>query len=215
MSSSLVVSFIVMLPVLLLSLAVHEMAHAWSADRLGDRTARAAGRLTVNPLRHLDLFGTIMLLATFAISQGTFFFGWAKPVPVDPWQLDRHRWGQALVGLAGPCSNFVLAALAGSLSWLVAGASASAAQAISIAFYLNMTLAILNILPVPPLDGWRVVTGLLPIGWRGRLSVIAPYEQYVFLVFLLLIVVRPGVLSAIFGPPIDAAANILLPSVAR
>jgi Zn-dependent protease len=214
-NSALIISFVLMLPVLLFSLAVHEMAHAWTADRMGDRTARAAGRLTINPLRHLDLFGTVMLVASFAISQGGFFFGWAKPVPIDPSRLDRHRWGQALVSLAGPASNLVLAVVSGALTWAAAAFSDTVAQAISIAFYLNMTLAILNILPIPPLDGWRFVTGLLPVRWRVHLSVIGPYEQYVFLVFLMIIIVRPEIFSAIFAPPIDAAANVLLPPVAR
>jgi Zn-dependent protease len=214
-NSALIISFVLMLPVLLFSLAVHEMAHAWTADRMGDHTARAAGRLTINPIRHLDLFGTVMLVASFAISQGGFFFGWAKPVPIDPSQLDRHRWGQALVSLAGPASNLALAVVSGALTWAAAAFSVTVAQAVSIAFYLNMTLAILNILPIPPLDGWRFVTGLLPARWRIHLSVIGPYEQYVFLVFLLIIIVRPEVFSAIFAPPINAAADILLPPVAR
>jgi Zn-dependent protease len=214
-NGDLILSFVLMLPVLLFSLAVHEMAHAWSADRLGDRTARAAGRLTVNPIKHLDLFGTVILVISFVVSQGGFFFGWAKPVPIDPSQLDRHRWGQALVAVSGPASNLVLAVVAGGLTWAAAAFSDAAAQAVSIAFYLNMTLAILNILPIPPLDGWRFVTGLLPARWRVQLAVIGPYEQYVFLVFLMIIIVRPEIFSAIFAPPIDAAANVLLPPAAR
>jgi len=215
LSSDLIVSFVIMLPVLLLSLAAHEMAHAWSADALGDPTARLAERLTINPVRHLDLFGTVMLIATFAFSQGGFFFGWAKPVPIDPRRLAHNRWGQALVAVAGPASNLVLAAVAGGLSWVAAAFSVTVAQAIAIAFYLNMTLAILNLLPIPPLDGWRFVTGLLPTAWRRELAVIEPYETYVFLAFFAIIVLRPGILNAIFAPPIQAVADLLLPAVAR
>jgi len=214
-SSDLIISFIIMLPVLLFSLAVHEMAHAWSADRLGDHTARSLGRLTVNPIRHLDLFGTIMLVATFAISQGGFFFGWAKPVPIDPYRLDRHRFGQALVAVSGPASNLLLAIVSGLATWVAAYFSDEVAQAMSIAFYLNIILAVLNILPIPPLDGWRFVTGLLPERWRRRLDILGPYEQYVFLLFMVIIIARPGVFEAIFGPPIDAASAILLPPAAR
>lgn len=215
MSRELIVSFVIMLPLLLLSLSVHEMAHAWSADRLGDSTARAAGRLTLNPLAHLDIWGTAMLVVTFAVSQGSFFFGWARPVPIDPRQLASRRWGETLVAVSGPASNLALAALAGALSWALAGVWVAGAQAVAIAFYLNMTLAILNILPIPPLDGWRALTGLLPVRQRATLSRFASYEQYVFFIFLALIVLRPEILGAVFGPPITAAADILLPGVAR
>lgn len=215
MSRELIVSFIVMLPVLLVSLAVHEMAHAWSADRLGDGTAREAGRLTLNPLAHLEIWGTAMLVITFAVSQGSFFFGWARPVPIDPRRLAARRWSETLVAVSGPASNLVVAALAGAVSWALAGVWVAAAQAVAIAFYLNMVLAVLNILPVPPLDGWRAVTGLLPARHRRALSRLAPYEQFVFLVFLALILLRPEILAAVFGPPIGAAADLFLPPIAR
>jgi len=214
-SREVIVSFIIMFPVLLASLSVHEMAHAWSADRLGDPTPGAAGRLTLNPLAHLDLWGTLMLIATFAISQGGFFFGWAKPVPIDPGRLASRRWAETVVAVSGPGSNLCVAALCGAVSWGLASVWPGAAQAVAIAFYLNMVLAILNILPIPPLDGWRALTGLLPPRHRHGLDRIAPYEQFVFLAFLALVILRPEILSAIFGPPISAVADVLLPAVAR
>lgn len=215
MSTDLIVSFAVMLPLLLLSLSVHEMAHAWSADRLGDKTPRAAGRLTLNPLAHLDMWGTAALVVTFVVSQGAFFFGWARPVPIDPAQLARRRFGETLVSVSGPLSNFGLAILAGAMSWALSGVWPAAAAALALPFYLNMILAVLNILPVPPLDGWRALTGLLPLRHRASLERLAPYEQYVFLIFLALILLRRDLLGAVFGPPLDAAAAVFLPPVAR
>jgi len=214
-SRELIIAFALMFPVLLASLSVHEMAHAWSADRLGDPTPRAAGRLTLNPFAHLDIWGTLMLVATFAVSQGAFFFGWAKPVPIDPDRLAARRWGETLVAVSGPASNIAVAVLCGAVSWGLSGVWSQGARAVAIAFYLNMVLAILNLLPIPPLDGWRAVTGLLPPRHRHGLDRIAPYEQFVFVAFLALVVLRPEILSAIFGPPISAAAGILLPEVAR
>ena len=215
MSRDLIVAFVVMLPVLLASLSVHEMAHAWSADSLGDGTARAAGRMTLNPFAHLDLWGTLMLVATFIASSGAFFFGWAKPVPIDLGRLGARRWGETLVALSGPAGNVVLAALCGAVSWALSGIWPDGARAVAIAFYLNMVLAILNLLPIPPLDGWRALTGLLPPRHRHGLDRIAPYEQFVFVAFLALVVLRPEILSAVFGPPISAVAAVLLPEVAR
>lgn len=214
MSRDLIVRFVVMLPVLLASLSVHEMAHAWSADRLGDGSPRAAGRLTLNPFAHLDLWGTLMLVATFIASQGAFFFGWARPVPIDPGRLGARRWGETLVAISGPAANAAVAVLCAAVSWGLSAVWPDAARAVAIAFYLNMVLAILNLLPIPPLDGWRALTGILPPGHRHHLDRIAPYEQYVFLAFLALIILRPGILYAVFGPPLSAAA-VLLPEVAR
>lgn len=215
MSTQAIVSFAVMLPLLLVSLSVHEMAHAWSADRLGDTTPRAAGRLTLNPLAHLDIWGTVALVVTFVASQGSFFFGWARPVPIDPALLARRRFGETLVALSGPFSNFGLAVLAGAASWALSGIWPAAAAALALPFYLNMILAVLNILPIPPLDGWRALTGLLPARYGATLDRLAPYEQYVFLVFLALVFLRRDLLGAVFGPPLDAAAAVFLPPVAR
>ncbi len=214
MSRALIVEFVIILPLLLVSLAVHELAHAWVADASGDPTPRRAGRLTLNPIAHLDLWGTAMLIVTFIASGGGFFFGWARPVPVDPWLL-RGRRAQSLVAAAGPAANLVLAVAAALLCRVVAPWSLLAGETIALAFYLNMTLALLNALPIPPLDGWQVVAGLLPAQGRRLVQRLAPYEQYVFLGFVALIVLAPGVLGAIFGPPILGAADLLLPTQVR
>jgi Zn-dependent protease len=210
LSSQLIKEFLVILPVLLVSLVAHELAHAAVATALGDPTPRATGRMTLNPLAHLELFGTLMLVLTFFVSQGSFFFGWAKPVQIDPRYLDR-RWGsQALVAAAGPFTNLVLAAICGLLVKVFESSSAFAANAFYTAFMLNMVLAVLNILPVPPLDGWRVVTGLLPVDVRvATTDRLAPYESYVFIVLFFVLWRFPAVFQAIFVPPMQWMAGIL------
>lgn len=213
MSGETIVRFITILPVLLVSLSLHEMAHAWSADRLGDPTPGAAGRLTLNPLAHLDLVGTLMLVGTFVLSQGAFLFGWARPVPIDPDRLRAHRFGETLVGVSGPAANLGLALVCVGAIWLLAGVWVQAAEAVAIAFYLNMVLAILNILPIPPLDGWRALSGLLPARHRVELDRLAPYEHFVFMGFIVIVFLVPELRWALFGAPISALADLALPTV--
>ncbi len=154
--------FLVTLPLLLLSLVVHELAHGWVAWKLGDPTAKLHGRLTLNPLRQLDVWGTVALVVTFVGSGGSFFFGWAKPVPISPWHFKDPQRGMMLVGAAGPAANFALALVAAGLVWLTYTWSLFAAQALALAFLLNVVLGVINLIPVPPLDGSRVVGGFLP-----------------------------------------------------
>ena len=210
MSSDLIKEFIVILPVLLVSLVAHELAHAAVATAFGDPTPRATGRMTLNPLAHLEIFGTLMLVVTFFVSQGSFFFGWAKPVQIDPRYLDRQYGAQSLVAAAGPFTNVVLAVICGLLVQVFQSSSAFAANAFYTAFMLNMVLAVLNILPVPPLDGWRVVTGLLPVEVRAATTDrLLPYESYVFIVLFFVLWRFPAVFQAIFVPPMRAMANLL------
>ena len=155
--------------VLVLSLTVHEWAHAFEARRLGDPTAEALGRLSLDPLVHLDPIGTVML-PFLGVP-----FGWAKPVPVEPLRFRPEvslRWGLLRTALAGPISNLVLAALTGGLWWLTDRLSPGAPVPTLLARFaqVNVALALFNLLPVPPLDGSRVVAGLLPEPWAGRYS---------------------------------------------
>lgn len=175
---------------LILSLAVHEFAHAWSAYKLGDDTAARAGRLTLNPFAHADLVGTI-IFPLLGVP-----FGWAKPVPVDPTRF-RHsvnmRTGMAITASAGPISNVVLAVLVTTVFALLARFAPEfletdngIRQLLVTAIYLNVNLAIFNLIPVPPLDGSRIVDGFLPYRFRPqweRLMAFSPFLLVAVFIF--------------------------------
>jgi Zn-dependent protease len=165
------VSFATILPsfvILVCSLSFHEAAHAWMANRLGDPTARNLGRLTLNPLAHVDWIGTV-LFPLVAMSTGAPLIGWAKPVPVDFRYLRSPRRDFALVAVAGPVSNLVLAVLLAVVRGLIVsthplpgGTADMASEILVSAVLLNVLLAVFNMIPVPPLDGSNVAIGLLP-----------------------------------------------------
>jgi Zn-dependent protease len=163
--------------VLLLSLSFHEAAHAWTADRLGDPTARQLGRITMNPLAHIDWIGTVLfpLLAMFS---GLPLFGWAKPVPVNWQNLRSPRRDFAVIAAAGPISNLILA-IAVAIILVIARAVEALPPAVatfaSRAVDMNCLLAIFNLVPVPPLDGGNVATGLLPLPMARVLAQLRPY----------------------------------------
>jgi len=173
------ISFIV----LLFSLTVHEMAHAWTADRLGDPTARLLGRVSFNPLVHADPIGTVLFPLIALISHYPLI-GWAKPVPVDQRHLRRPRRDFVLVAAAGPASNLVLALIASSLLAVLPvtpvtlgepNASAPIASMLAQAKWLNVMLAVFNMIPIPPLDGGNVVGGLLPRPLARQFDMVRPY----------------------------------------
>ncbi len=157
----------------IIAITLHEAAHGYAALALGDDTARNAGRLSLNPLRHVDRVGTIILPGILLISQLllpphriSFMFGWAKPVPVSPWQFRDPRRGMAIVAVAGPAMNFFLAWLAALLmpETSVKGTVDAAFVQFLIYFMLsNLVLGLFNLLPIPPLDGGRIAVGLLPL----------------------------------------------------
>jgi Zn-dependent protease len=200
---------IIMAPPLLFALTLHEYAHGYVAYRLGDPTAYNAGRLTLNPLSHLDPIGTI---AFFFIK-----FGWAKPVPVNPMYFREPRKGMLWVALAGPITNLVLAVISAilvkvTLYILINSSSALLGSILGpllamlvTSVWINLVLCIFNFLPIPPLDGSRIVTGLLPEHLAGRY---ASFERYGFIVILLL--AFSGVLSTVIFPIIRFANNLLL-----
>jgi len=191
---------------ILIAVVLHELAHGYVAYRLGDPTAAQAGRLTLNPIAHVDPFGTVILPAILLFSGSPFLFGYAKPVPVNFRNLYKPRRDMVLVALAGPLVNFLLAGLSAiilklllSSYFLKSGISANNAmmifQFVHSCLLINVSLAIFNMLPVPPLDGGRVATGLLP---RTLALALARLEPYGMLIILLLM--TSGALDHILRP---------------
>ncbi len=209
--SGLFVQFLLISPLLLVSLVLHELAHGWVAYRLGDPTAKVHGRLTLNPLKHLDLWGTVMLGVTFLGSGGSFFFGWAKPVPVDPRYFKDGQRGMMWVGLAGPVTNYAMALVAAGLIWLTYLYTSSffLLEMFWMLFVLNVILGTLNLLPIPPLDGSRVVGGFLPRATYKRWAGLDRYGNYVFIGLFVVLYAFPQVYEATFGAVLDFATQLL------
>ena len=190
--------YLALFAILLASLSVHEAAHAWAADRLGDPTARLLGRLTLNPVAHIDPIGTLLLPA-LAIATGAPVIGWAKPVPVNLARLARGRRDFVLVAAAGPGSNLVLASLA---ALCLAAFEAPLAElpvlasALGVSLRLNLLLAVFNMLPFPPLDGGNVLGGLLPARAAAALAQVQPYGMLILFALML-----TGLLGVLIGPP--------------
>jgi Zn-dependent protease len=198
--------------VLLFSLTIHEMAHAWAADRLGDPTARLLGRVSLNPLVHADPIGTVLFPLLAAISNIPLI-GWAKPVPVNVRQLRHPRRDYVLVAAAGPTSNLLLAVVSALALMIVPvspltigepNVSAPIASTLSLAMRINVLLAVFNMMPIPPLDGGNVVAGLLPRGVARQFDLVRPYG------FLLLYALMfTGKLEYLLLPPYNLLVSWL------
>jgi Zn-dependent protease len=169
-------------PPILLALTFHEYAHAYVANRLGDDTAKQSGRLSLNPLRHLDPLGTIMIFLVH--------FGWAKPVPVNPYRLKNPKKDMLWISAAGPCANMILALASGVLLRLLVATAGEADRhsfmglltyVVFMSLQINLALAIFNILPIAPLDGSKILSGLLPAGFEKMLYFMERYGPFILL----------------------------------
>jgi Zn-dependent protease len=198
----------------ILAITLHEAAHGYAALALGDTTARDAGRLSLNPIRHIDRVGTIILPGFLLISQLLFpphkvffMFGWAKPVPVGAWKFRDPRRGMAIVAIAGPAMNFFLAWLAALVipTAAVLSATQDVVQQFLLYFMLcNLVLGLFNLLPIPPLDGGRIAVGLLPLEVA---KIWARIEKAGILIVLLLVFILPRLIG--FDPVGRALATVL------
>ncbi len=195
--------FLLLAPVLLFSIVVHEVAHAWQARREGDDTAEQLGRITLNPMKHIDAFGSVLLPLMLWFADSPMMFGWAKPVPVDPRNFRNLKAGDIRVSLAGIVSNLILAVLCTLLSAVLAaiGGDGVVAEAIQRMFLfgilINLVLAFFNLIPIPPLDGSHVLYQMLPPraaeGYRK-------VGRWGFLVILALVFFFPGALQTLLTP---------------
>ncbi len=206
---SIIQKILILTPPILFAVTIHEMAHGWAAYRLGDPTAKLAGRLTLNPVKHLDPVGTFVFFVTQAI-------GWAKPVPVNPYNFSNPRQGMMWVSLAGPGANLLVAALSAFFLRTFWGAAHTVGPAghffavpltamAYISVQINVGLAIFNLLPIPPLDGSKVLAALLPasmLGWYHQ------FERYGF--FIILLLVFTGITGRIIVPLIFSINRFLL-----
>lgn len=208
------------LPVIL-AITFHEAAHGWVAERFGDNTARQLGRVTFNPIKHVDPFGTLMLPGLLLLLQAPFLFGYAKPVPVDFRRLKNPKRDMIWVALAGPAVNIALA-LASALAlraavYLPTEIAAWVGQNLVNSIIINIVLAVFNMLPLPPLDGGRVVTGLLPQPYAWRFAQI---ERYGLLILIGLLFLVPfaaetmglqfNPIAAVLWPPIQAIYDLII-----
>ena len=193
---------IILVAVLIFSVVVHEVAHAWQARREGDETADRLGRITLNPLPHLDLFGSVIIPLLLAW-QGGIIFGWAKPVPVNPANYRDYVAGDIRVSMAGIVSNLGLATLSTLLAAAVlksTGATGFAGyvfQALDYAIFINLILAFFNLIPIPPLVGSHVLAHALPADWAGRYRELGRYGLLIVMAFVFL---APGALNLLLWP---------------
>ncbi len=210
---------VVIAPPLIFAIVLHEVAHGWVANKLGDHTARDMGRLTLNPIPHIDLFGTIIMpMLLFFLTNGKMVFGYAKPVPINPYNFKEPKKGMALSSIAGPTVNMIMAvsftvilrlimpALEGGVSkqtwdWF----SLPVTLMFGYGVIINVVLAVLNMIPIPPLDGSRVVYWLLPNRQAAAYYRLEPYGT-----LILMLLIGLGVLGRIMGPIIRPILRLLL-----
>ena len=199
----------------LAAIVFHEVAHGWVANWFGDTTAARMGRLTLNPIAHIDLFGTILLPALLIVSHAPFVFGYAKPVPVNFHNLNRPKRDMVLVALAGPVTNILLVVLSAYVLKFIGLAGGSSSQFLAFAIVplalmaqrsveVNVMLAAFNLVPIPPLDGGRVLVGLLPEPYS---SAVARVERYGFLIIIVLLMTH--LLDTLIEPIVSVVVAIV------
>ncbi len=195
--------------ILIMSVVVHEVSHGYMAYWLGDPTAKYANRLNFNPVNHLDIFGSFIVPAFLILSHSPFLFGWAKPVPYNPYNLRNQKYGPALVGLAGPLSNLILAIVAGIIlrTLMVFGVVEGIfLQILVIIIFINILLMVFNLFPIPPLDGSKLLFALIPMSEHTKMML----EQYGFVFLLIFIFLFRGVIDIIYFATLNSFTHIIV-----
>jgi Zn-dependent protease len=182
--------------VLVFSAIIHEFMHGWMADQLGDPTAKNSGRLTLNPIPHIDPVGSLLLPFILVATGAGIVFGWAKPVPYNPYNLRDQKWGPAKVAAAGPAANLITAAFFGLLLRFLPVASPELVMLFQIIVLINLLLMVFNLVPIPPLDGSKVIMPFLPLNWQIKYMRL---EQYGMLLVILFIIVGLPVIFPIIN----------------
>ena len=203
---------VIVIAALILSIVLHEVAHGYAANWLGDPTAKLQGRLSLNPIKHIDPLGSVILPAALFLMNAGILFGWAKPVPYNPYNLRDRRWGEAIVAAAGPATNMLLAVIfAGLIRFSDAlSLSSSMLELFSYIVYINILLALFNMIPLPPLDGSKILGALLPgsLGMQYR-ELTVRLEQYGLLFTFLFLFLFIQVFSGPFGIAVSAIFEML------
>lgn len=200
------ITLLISLPIFLMAVVIHECSHGWVAYKCGDPTAKMMGRLTLNPLAHIDPLGTILFPLLLIVIHSPFVFGWAKPVPVNFSNLRHYKRDMVIVGIAGPASN-ILIAIIGTIvirlmsipAWTVGG------LVLEFIVIINLLLAVFNLVPVPPLDGSRVVSGLLPKEYAAYYNKLEPFG-----IFILIGLLALGLIDKIILPIVSFLSSLLL-----
>lgn len=192
-------SIIFQIVILIFSVIIHEISHGAMALAFGDRTAEYEGRLTLNPIKHIDIFGSILLPLLLFISHAGFMFGWAKPVPYNPYNLRNRKIAEPLVAFAGPLSNILVAIIFGLIIRFMPIASDTMSNLVLIFGYvviINIALAVFNLIPIPPLDGSKILFSFFPAGGFAFTEVAAKYG---ILILIAIIIFLPNIISPIIG----------------
>jgi Zn-dependent protease len=193
--------------VIIFSAVVHEVMHGVAADMLGDKTARYAGRLTLNPISHLDPIGSIILPLFFTLSHSPIFFGWAKPVPYNPYNLRPGRFSEAIVAVAGPASNLAIAIICGL--FIRSGLYMPANTVIFTVVVINIMLCFFNLIPIPPLDGSKILTSILPSSLAYQYGKLRTAFERNPIIGMIIAVVLINLLGSAFGVFVYSVAGAI------
>lgn len=202
--------------ILVFSAIVHEYMHGWMADRLGDPTAKNAGRLTMNPIPHIDPFGSIMLPLILILSQSAFIIGWAKPVPFNPYNLRDSKYGSAKVAFAGPLGNLIIAVIFGLIIRIFFSSLMAfnplLVTLFAVIVYINILLMIFNLVPIPPMDGSKILMAFLPLKLKIEYAKLENYGMWLVLLFVIFgfDLIRPIIFNLFIFLTGDQVLNLLI-----